>query len=181
GPDAIHAWPISGLKTDLTELPSPYSPFAIRARFFIFKRNQRVLQTAHFMVTNSCPFHCYFCSEGKTVVDNFLTFKSTDLEKALHRVIEYIDYGAEALFFDDSIFWGGNVGHIVNFCKDWIKIRELALNATTPTLKIFGHELETRKIIDLTWGAQFTVDFLASRRIAEEAVFVLKAMQAAGC
>jgi radical SAM superfamily enzyme YgiQ (UPF0313 family) len=181
GPDSLHAWPISGVKTDLSEIPAPYSSFAIRARFPIFTSDERVLRTAHFMVTNSCPYHCYFCSEGTTVVGNFLTFKSTDIDKAIHRVIEYIDYGAEALFFDDSIFWAGNVGHIVNFCRDWIKIREVAEQAVTPTINIFGHEIETRKIIDLVWGAQFTVDFLASRRVPHEAGFVLRAMQAAGC
>ena len=181
GPDSLHAWPISGAKTTLSELPSPYSAFAIRARFFIFQKDERVLRTAHFMVTNSCPYHCYFCSEGTTVVGDFLTFKTPDIEAAIMRVIEYIDLGAEALFFDDSIFWGGNVGHVVNFCKDWMKIRELARRVTTPTMKLFGREIEPRKIIDLVWGAQFTVDFLASRRVPEEAPFMLRTMQAAGC
>jgi radical SAM superfamily enzyme YgiQ (UPF0313 family) len=133
------------------------------------------------MVTNSCPFHCYFCSEGVTVVGKFISFKAPEIEKALARVVEYVDYGAEALFFDDSIFWGGNIGHIINFCKDWIRICEQARNATTPTITLFGRELETDKILNLKWGAQFTVDFLASRRLPEEASLVLSTMRDAGC
>lgn len=179
--DELHVWPISGKKIRLGDLPSPYSAFAIRARFPIFETKGVVSRTAHFMVTNACPFHCYFCSEGVTVVGEFLSFKAPEIEAALARVIEYIDYGAEALFFDDSIFWGGNVGHIVNFCKDWIRIRELAQQASTPTIHVFGREIETSKIIGLVWGAQFTVDFLASRRVPEEASFVLNTMQQAGC
>jgi radical SAM superfamily enzyme YgiQ (UPF0313 family) len=179
--DTLHIWPISGEKLRLGDLPSPYSAFAIRARFPIFETNGHVSRTAQFMVTNACPFHCYFCSEGVTVVGEFISFKAPEIEAALARVIEYIDYGAEALFFDDSIFWGGNVGHIINFCKDLIKIRELARQATTPTIHIFEREIETRKITGLIWGAQFTVDFLASRRLPEEADFVLQTMQAAGC
>jgi radical SAM superfamily enzyme YgiQ (UPF0313 family) len=179
--ETLHLWPVSGEQVKLGDLPSPYSPFVIRARFPIFETDGRVSRTAHMMVTNSCPFHCYFCSEGVTVVGKFISFKAPEIEKALARVVEYVDYGAEALFFDDSIFWGGNIGHIINFCKDWIRICEQARNATTPTITLFGRELETDKILNLKWGAQFTVDFLASRRLPEEASLVLSTMRDAGC
>jgi radical SAM superfamily enzyme YgiQ (UPF0313 family) len=179
--DSLHAWPISGEKIRLGALPSPYSAFAIRARFPIFETDGQISRTAHFMVTNACPFHCYFCSEGVTVVGEFLSFKAPEIEAALARVIEYVDYGAEALFFDDSIFWGGNIGHIVNFCKEWIQIRELARRAETPVIHLFGRTIKTDKIVKLVWGAQFTVDFLASRRVPEEAEFVLNTMREAGC
>lgn len=179
--DTLHLWPISGEQIKLGALPAPYRAFAIRARFPIFETDGRVSRTAQMMVTNACPFHCYFCSEGVSVVGEFISFKAPEIEKALERVIEYIDYGAEALFFDDSIFWGGNIGHIINFCKDWIRICELARHAPTPTLTVFGREIAVEKITSLKWGAQFTVDFLASRRVPEEASLVLKTMQAAGC
>lgn len=180
-PEALHIWPISGEKIKLSKIPSPYSAFAIRARFPIFETNGYVARTAQMMVTNACPFHCYFCSEGVTVVGEFISFKTPEIEAAIERVIEYISYGAEALFFDDSIFWGGNVGHIINFCRDLIKIREIASRATTPTIQIFGRDVETNKITGLVWGAQFTVDFLASRRVPEEADLILRTMSEAGC
>jgi len=161
--DRLHAWPIGGEKLNLAELPSPYQAFAIRARFPVFEREGRVLRTAHFMVTNACPYHCYFCSEGSAVVGEFLTFKADFITSAIERVVEYLDYGAEALFFDDSMFWGGNVGHIVNFCKEWIHIRERALHAQTPTLTLFGREIDRQAILKLVWGAQLTVDSIVSR------------------
>lgn len=182
--DQIHVWVVTGPKLDLHELPSPYRAFAIRARFPIFRTDGHVARTAHFMVTNACPFHCSFCSEGSIVVGMFLSFGSFGNEgvaRAIERMVEYIEYGAEAIFFDDSIFWGGYVGAIVNFCREWIKIRELALNAQTPRVTLFGRTIDCEKIINLVWGAQFTVDALASRHTPQEAEFVLEIMQMAGC
>jgi radical SAM superfamily enzyme YgiQ (UPF0313 family) len=180
--DEIHVWPIcSDIKLDLKALPSPYSAFAIRALFPIFKNNGRILHTAHFMVTNSCTYHCYFCSEGVSVVGGFNSFHVEGIEKALERVIEYIDYGAEAIFFDDSIFWGGNFGDVVSFSRGLIQIREMAARSATATIHIYGREILTEKILGLQWGAQFTVDLLASRRIPEEALYALTEMNKAGC
>jgi len=180
--DEIHAWPVcSGIKLDLTALPSPYSAFAIRALFPIFEHEGRILRTAHFMVTNSCTYHCYFCSEGVTVVGGFNSFHAEGIQKALERVIEYLDYGAEAIFFDDSIFWGGNIGDVVHFSRGLIRIREMAANSGTRTVQLFGREIPSRKLLDLQWGAQFTVDLLASRRLPEEAIYALTEMKRAGC
>lgn len=177
----LRAWPVSGYKLSLAELPSPYQAFAIRARFPVFEREGRALRTAHFMVTNSCPYHCYFCSEGSAVVGEFLSFKAGHIARALARVVEYLDYGAEALFFDDSIFWGGNVGHIINFCREWIHIREMALRAQTPTLTLFGREIAPKAVLNLVWGAQLTVDFIVSRSRPEEGLLALEKMREAGC
>jgi radical SAM superfamily enzyme YgiQ (UPF0313 family) len=180
--EAVHAWPVaSRIKLELSVLPSPYSAFAIRAMFPIFQRDGRILRTAHFMVTNSCTYHCYFCSEGVTVVGGFLSFHTQGIDKALERVVEYIEYGAEAIFFDDSIFWGGNFGDVINFCRGLIRIRELAGSADSKTISVFGREIEADKILNLVWGAQFTVDLLASRRVPGEALLALTEMEKAGC
>ena len=177
----IHTWVVTGPTINLQELPSPYRAFAIRARFPIFHTDGRVSRTAHFMVTNACPYHCFFCSEGSAVVGMFLSFGGTGIDIAIERIVEYIDYGAEAIFFDDSIFWGGNMAVIVNFCREWIKIRETAQNASTPEIILYGRTIACEKIINLAWGAQFTVDLLASRNKPEEAGFALELMQMAGC
>jgi radical SAM superfamily enzyme YgiQ (UPF0313 family) len=180
--ESVHAWPVSScIRLELSILPSPYSAFAIRAMFPIFQRDGRVLRTAHFMVTNSCTYHCYFCSEGVTVVGGFLSFHTQGIQKALERVVEYIDYGAEAIFFDDSVFWGGNFGDVINFCRGLNRIREMAGSAESKTISVFGREVEVDKILNLVWGAQFTVDLLASRRVPEEAVLALTEMSKAGC
>ncbi len=178
----VHAWVInSALKLDLSVLPSPYQAFAIRALFPIFQRDGRVLRTAHFMVTNSCTYHCYFCSEGVTVVGGFRSFNAEGIQRAVERVVEYVEYGAEALFFDDSIFWGGNFGNVVNFCRELNHLRDLARNSPSKVMRVFGRTIEAQKLVDLVWGAQFTVDLLASRRMPEESIFVLSEMKKAGC
>jgi len=177
-----HVWVVnSGIKMNLSILPSPYQAFAVRAMFPVFKRDGLVLRTAHFMVTNSCTYHCYFCSEGVTVVGGFRSFSAEGIHKAVERVVEYIEYGAEALFFDDSIFWGGNFGNVVNFCRELIHLRDLARNSTSKIIRVFGREVEAQKIVDLMWGAQFTVDLLASRRVQEETMLALHEMREAGC
>ncbi len=177
----VDVWALTGTKIKLHELPSPYRAFAIRASFPIFERDGQILRTAHFMVTNACPYHCFFCSEGSTVVGAFISFGGQGIRNAVERMVEYIEYGAESIFFDDSVFWGGNVGDIVNFCRAWMKVREAAEGAETPQVVLSGRTVDREKVINLQWGAQFTVDILASRHNPDEAGFVLDTMRAAGC
>ena len=179
-PETIHYWPITGYKINLSTLPSPYRAFAIRARFPIFETAGHISRTAHFMVSNACPYHCMYCSEGVTVVGDFKTFGDPSINVALERMLEYTQYGAEAFFFDDSIFWGGNVGLIINFCREWIKVRKRAAWENTSEITLFGKTVNRRKLLNLEWGAQLTVDFLASRR-PEVAIIILETMRQAGC
>ena len=179
-PDTVHLWPFYGLKVDLSALPSPYQAFAIRARFPIFETEGHVSRTAHFMVTNACPYHCLYCSEGVSVVGNFNSFGDNGIQRAIERVLEYLQYGAEAIFFDDSIFWGGNVGLIINFCRAWIKVREQAAWESNHEITVFGKTVDRHDVLNLEWGAQLTVDFLAGRR-PEVSMIILDTMRQAGC
>jgi radical SAM superfamily enzyme YgiQ (UPF0313 family) len=181
GSQGPHAFPINGPRLELQDLPSPYSAFAIRARFSIFKRPDGIARTAHFMVTNSCPYHCYFCSESSAVVGEYLSFKRGSVDRVIERMVEYIDYGAQALFFDDSIFWGGDTGSILPFCREWAKIRARARQAGTPTLQLFGREIACEEILNLAWGAQMTTDLITPRSGADEGSMILRAMAHAGC
>ena len=176
----VHLWPIQGYKIDLSALPSPYKAFAIRARFPIFETDGHVSRTAHFMVTNACPYHCFYCSEGVSVVGNFNSFGDNGIQPAIERVLEYVQYGAEALFFDDSIFWGGNVGLIINFCRAWNNVREQAAWESNHEITVFGKTVNRHDVLNLEWGAQLTVDFLAGRR-PEVAMIILDSMRQAGC
>lgn len=180
-PDAFHAFHLLGPSLDLSTLPSPYKAFAIRARFPIFEIEDRVALTAHMMVTNSCPYHCFFCSEGSTIVGGFLSFREANgIQRAIERVVEYIHYGAEAIFFDDSVFWGGNVARIVNFCRDWTKVQKEAQRSNADEIELYGYMVSRQRVLDFTWGAQLTADFLASRR-EEQAYTALYAMRDARC
>jgi len=178
--DTIHYWPLTGYKIDLSALPSPYRAFAIRARFPIFETGGVISRTAHFMVTNACPYHCLYCSEGVSVVGKFNSFKDESISQAIDRMLEYVQYGAEAVFFDDSIFWGGNVGLIINFCREWDEIRKEAAQGDSPEVTLMGRTMDRRKLLNLEWGAQLTVDFLAGRR-SEVAMIILDTMRKAGC
>ena len=179
-PETVHYWPLTGYKIDLSALPSPYKAFAIRARFPIFETDGHISRTAHFMVTNACPYHCLYCSEGVSVVGGFNSFKDEGISQAIDRMLEYIQYGAEAAFFDDSIFWGGNVGLIINFCREWIKIRDEAAWNNASEITVMGRTVNRRTLLNLEWGAQLTVDFLAGRR-PEVAMIILDTMRQAGC
>jgi len=179
-PDTIHYWPLTGYKLDLSALPSPYKAFAIRARFPIFETDRHISRTAHFMVTNACPYHCLYCSEGVSVVGSFNSFKDEGIGQAIERMLEYIQYGAEAVFFDDSMFWGGNVGLIINFCREWIKVRDEAAWDNSPEITVMGRTVSRPALLSLEWGAQLTVDFLAGRR-PEVAMIILDTMRQAGC
>ena len=178
--ETIHLWPLHGPKTDLSVLPSPYKAFAIRARFPIFETEGHISRTAHFMVTNACPYHCLYCSEGVSVVGSFNSFGDKGLEQAIDRMLEYIQYGAEAVFFDDSIFWGGNVGLIINFCREWDNIRKEASWESSSEITLRGRTVNRHSVLNLEWGAQLTVDFLSGRR-PEVALIILDAMRQAGC
>jgi len=179
-PDTIHYWPLKGYKIDLSALPAPYKAFAIRARFPIFETDGHISRTGHFMVTNACPYHCLYCSEGVRVVGSFNSFKDESLNQAIDRLLEYVQYGAEAVFFDDSIFWGGNVGLIINFCREWIRVREEAAWDASSEVTLRGRTVNRRALLSLEWGAQLTVDFLAGRR-PEVAMIILDTMRQAGC
>jgi radical SAM superfamily enzyme YgiQ (UPF0313 family) len=179
-PDTIHYWPLTGYKIDLSALPSPYKAFAIRARFPIFETDGHISRTAHFMVTNACPYHCFYCSESASVVGSFNSFKDESIGQAIERMLEYVQYGAEAIFFDDSMFWGGNVGLIINFCREWIELREEAAWDNSPEVTLRGRKVDRRRLLNLEWGAQLTVDFLAGRR-PEVAMIILDTMRQAGC
>ena len=78
-------------------------------------------------------------------------------------------------------FWGGNFGNVIHFCRELIHLRELAKKSQSKMINMFGHKVEAQRIVDLVWGAQFTVDLLASRRNPEEAQLALHEMKKAGC
>jgi len=125
------------------------------------------------------PLPLLFLFGSAAVVGEYLSFRRGSVDKAIARVVEYVYYGAEALFFDDSIFWGGDSGSILPFCREWIKIREQARQSSTPTLCFSDVKLSCQAILNLTWGAQFTVDILYFTPCSR--YDVLHAMAEAGC
>ncbi|MEE4418121.1 B12-binding domain-containing radical SAM protein [Streptomyces bugieae] len=182
--DALDAVPLRGGALDLATLPSPYQAFAIRSRFPIFTHPETgdVLRTAHFMVSNACPYRCNFCSESAQLSNGLKRFKDDAIGTAVQRVCEYLGYGAESLFFDDSVFWSGRYRDIGDFCEELSRIR-----STPPTeldaryRRFLTHEDDIDRLHGLQWGAQLTVDTLVALHSAEESHAILRKMKEAGC
>jgi radical SAM superfamily enzyme YgiQ (UPF0313 family) len=175
-----HCFPIRGHSFDLGKLPPPYRPFAIRARFPIFfKPNGSVMRTAHFMTANACPYQCNFCSEGVSVVGRILKFGDQPIQTAINRLLECLSYGAESVFFDDSIFWAGNTSKMIEFCQALQQIRAgIGLETYEPWLQ---HPDDQQRLQDLQWGAQLTSEFLTATQFHDKSWKMLCAMRDAGC
>ncbi|MEK8169910.1 hypothetical protein NKH77_09185 [Streptomyces sp. M19] len=76
---------------------------------------------------------------------------------------EYAGYGAEALFFDDSIFWSGRFGDITAFCTELREIRQAPADELDERYRRFlPEDADLERLRHLQWGAQLTVDVLAA-------------------
>ncbi|MGW9213106.1 B12-binding domain-containing radical SAM protein [Embleya sp. NPDC055664] len=175
--------PQDGSSLDLGSLPSPYEAFAIRSRFPIFTHaDGGIRRTAHVMVSNACPYHCNFCSESSTLGIGLKRFREDPIGRALERVCEYVGYGAEALFFDDSVFWSGRSRDIAEFCG---RLRELRRSGPAALPVRFARLLpepdDPARLRNLEWGAQLTVDTLIALRERHAASEILNRMREAGC
>jgi radical SAM superfamily enzyme YgiQ (UPF0313 family) len=175
--DQVHVFPIQGRPFDLSELPSPYAAFAIRAHFPIFPAaGGAVCRTAHVMMANTCPYHCYYCSESSSVAGRAVRFVEHSVAAMLDRILEYISYGAEALFFDDSIFCGGNTRLMGDFCA---ALAQAKINR--PDNRWLKVEDDWMRLDGLQWGAQLTVEYLTSLQSRERALELVRTMRDAGC
>ncbi|MFF4411166.1 B12-binding domain-containing radical SAM protein [Streptosporangium sp. NPDC001559] len=182
GQDAVHAYPQEGPRLDLTTLPSPYEAFAIRSRFPIFTDGAtgEIQRTAHVMVSNACPYQCNFCSETAKLAGGLKKFSQT--HAGVERVCEYVGYGAEALFFDDSVFWSGTFRDIAEFCAELGGVRRAAAGELDEgLLRLLGGADGLARLRGLQWGAQLTVDVLVGLHRPEESATILDLMREAGC
>ena len=176
----LHLFPIRGNSFDLGKLPPPYRPFAIRARFPIFfKPDGNVMRTAHFMTANACPYQCNFCSEGVGVVGRILKFGDHPIQTAINRLLECLSYGAESVFFDDSIFWAGNTTKMLEFCHTLQQVR--AGEGLEQYENWLQHPDDWERLKNLQWGAQLTSEFLTATQFHDKSWKMLCAMRDAGC
>ncbi|MFF4356487.1 B12-binding domain-containing radical SAM protein [Streptomyces sp. NPDC001604] len=157
------AFAVDGPPVPAERNPSPYAPFLIRSRFPIFTRDDgTVARCAHVLVSGTCPMRCTFCSES-ALLGQVRRPVPGDTGMTVERLREYVEYGAEAAFFDDSIFWSGSWPRIGRFCAELAEARQI-----------------DRGLADLQWGAQLTVDVLTGPR-PEIVRAGLTAMRRAGC
>lgn len=177
---SLDIFPTNGAACDMLELPSPYRAFSIRARFPIFSdQNGDAMRTAHMLVSNACPYHCNFCSEAARVVGVLRSSKADHADIAVARVCEYVSYGAEAIFFDDSIFWSGHLPSIRRFIRALEDTRNGILSS--PCAEWITASPAMDRLKNLQWGAQVTADLLTKRQSEQMAVETLRMMRSAGC
>jgi radical SAM superfamily enzyme YgiQ (UPF0313 family) len=173
-------FPINGPARDTLELPSPYRAFSIRARFPIFSDpDGHAMRTAHLLLSNACPYHCNFCSEAAHVVGTLRSPKADQADAAVARICEYVSYGAEAIFFDDSIFWAGHLPSIRRFIRALEEARNGSLSGTCADWIAAIPAMDRLK--NLQWGAQVTADLLTKHQSEEVTVETLHMMRSAGC
>lgn len=180
----LHAFPVKGEKYDLADLPSPYQGFAIRSRFPVFPLpDGRPARTAHMTVSNACPYHCDFCSESALVVGGLKRFGGSPAEAALERVCEYVSYGAEAVFFDDSIFWSGSFPAVREFCAALRAARTAATPEALPERcrRWITEDDDWERLRALQFGCQVTADLLTTLHGEDDVRAVLTALRDAGC
>lgn len=166
-PDEAVLVPVRGERVNAAQLPSPYEAFSVRARFGIFTRagsSPLGSRTAHMMTLDACPFKCTFCSESIQVSQRPTRFAVSETEHVAQRVGQLVDWGAEAAFFDDPVFWGGNWKAITDFCHDLARLQD-----SRPEVRSFE------------WGAQLTVDVVLNRAKADEVGAALDLMRETGC
>ncbi|MEU6015099.1 radical SAM protein [Streptomyces sp. NPDC047515] len=159
--------PVRGERVNAAQLPSPYEAFSVRARFGIFTRagsSPQGSRTAHMMTLDACPFKCTFCSESIQVSQRPTRFAVSETDHVARRIGQLVDWGAEAAFFDDPVFWGGNWKAITDFCHDLARLQD-----RRPEVRSFE------------WGAQLTVDVVLNRAKAGEVSAALDLMRESGC
>ncbi|MFI1622292.1 B12-binding domain-containing radical SAM protein [Streptomyces lydicus] len=180
----VHAFPIAGEKFDLAELPSSYQGFAIRSRFPVFPLPDGTpARTAHMTVSNACPYHCDFCSESALVVGGLKRFRGSPAETALERLCEYVSYGAQAVFFDDSIFWTGSFPLMREFCALLHAARTVEGPEKLPEgcRRWITDEGDWERLRNLQFGCQVTADLLTTLHKEQEVRDMLAALRDAGC
>ncbi|VVC04646.1 B12 binding domain protein [Candidatus Burarchaeum australiense] len=171
---------IHGKKTDLADLPLPYEPFAIRARFPIFRNKDGSAKlTAHANTAQACPFSCSFCSESSEVVGQLI---ATIQRHYYRKLIEKdLKNGAAAMFFDDSMLCGGNEKSIAALVGAFYDVKKQGRDGLkvakqgSPEYDLFY------RMANIEWGAQFTADFLVKHLSVHNASRLLKLVRDAGC
>jgi biotin synthase-like enzyme len=154
----VKVFRLLGRPLDRSRIPSPYAGFAIRARFPIFGNGSAVKLTAHLNSGIPCPFTCDFCSESR-LLQSPPGSKTGLIGRVVGEMRFLKDSGAEAVFFDDSVFLGGSLRRVMEFAD----------------------VLQGESDLDLEWGAQFTVSVLDSFDEQGMLERCLRELKKAGC
>ncbi|QUQ65338.1 B12-binding domain-containing radical SAM protein [Kutzneria sp. CA-103260] len=175
-------FPVLGDAAAVRDRVAPYKAFAIRSRFSVFPAGERGFRrTAHMMTTASCPFRCAFCSESAAVAGPAARLGSDDVGHVIGRLAETTRYGAEAVFFDDPVFWSGQWRTIAEFARRLAALRRLPRAQLVSALPVLDGANAAGRFLDLQWGVQLTVDLILDQRHSALVTESLDAMRDSGC
>ena len=165
--------------TSLFDFCSPYTFFPIKTRNPIFNNKK----TANIITYRGCKNSCIYCSESILLAQR--NPKNINrVERTLERVIENINLGAEAAFFDDSIFFNGDLGKIQEFSNRLIKEKKDAekifLERNVQPLDIKKNDF-LRRLIDFEYAVQFCVEDVIKEKDKEYVSKVLNDLRESGC
>jgi radical SAM superfamily enzyme YgiQ (UPF0313 family) len=182
GPKAIL---FRGARYTLSEVPHSYYAFAIRAHFPIFMDDSgAVMRTAHVLTTDACPYQCSFCSEGIGVMGRMNKLSRTPADTVITRLKELADFGAQAVFFDDSVMFGGNMTAMRDFSVRLTALKTRLRREGPAALYAeegFQTEQGAANLSDMQWGAQLTGEFLSTFLDETQGSNMLSLMAKAGC
>jgi len=177
------AFPINGTPVSLAELPSPYRAFHIRARFPVFadRKTGKPRRTAHINASRVCPYHCEFCSEGAAWSSPKPTSADHGTAWVIERTMEVIHYGAESVFFDDSILLSGDEHRMREFAEYLLAARKGARTNANCDFSWIRTSEDRYRLEELEWGAQVTVGLLLHWQNTGGATSLLRKLREAGC
>lgn len=169
-----HAYDVRGTAAQTPPI-SPYAPFLVRARFPVLADEEgRALLCAHVNMVPTCPMRCTFCSES-SVIGTLKSLGADGAEVAVNRLVELVTFGAEAVFFDDPIFWSGSFPRMESFAQS-LRDRQAAARRGDTVLD----KEQSRRFAHLRWGIQPTVDTVTRGR-PRDVFRVLQSLRDAGC
>jgi radical SAM superfamily enzyme YgiQ (UPF0313 family) len=102
------------------------------------------------------------------------------VQTAVDQILEYVSYGAEALFFDDSVFWAGDIDRMYDFCVALAAVKSKAIAGKGEFHWLQG-AADRQRLAQLQWGAQLTFEFVATLKSESTTLKILNAMKDAGC
>ncbi|WP_018790421.1 B12-binding domain-containing radical SAM protein [Salinispora arenicola] len=181
GSGAATVFPVHGTTAAPPQL-NLYRPFAIRSRFDVFTvPDGRSRQTAHLMTASTCPFQCTFCSESAATAAPRKRLGSGDIERVLTALTEVVSHGAEAVFFDDPVFWSGSWSAIRDFAFALRTLRTSSDQELSERFPGMADAGALRRWRSLVWGGQLTIDVVLDPRHRENVHSTLLAMRESGC
>lgn len=170
----------------VSKFGSPYQFFPIRTRNNIFlKKDGTPKLSTNLITTRGCKNRCIYCSES-ILLNKYVHQEYDIVDNTLERVLEDIRLGTESIFFDDSIFFMGNLEKILNFSNKLLEKKILAkkeLNKKNSNLKEIKESQKSflYRLKDFEYAVQFCIEDIVREPDKKYVLKTLKRLKKSGC